>query len=280
MSRREDREADPKRRPSRFDREPSPKRSRRDEKSVAERASSHTNAGPREHVEQDNKIHQLLQDPLPLEAPPSLNPRACRFRGLFIVEGCKDQHLKQSDRTTTNSSRRDDGSSRRRDGDTAAWRHDGFFEMELNPKLPPPPPPPSPTDRKRPAFREHKVPTGNQDLPLRSKADAVGPNSSTDRPGKRKEDRSRNSGNWERHERWSNRRDNSRDGLPLRWRFGSGTKDMGRDSYNGRQGFSHTVNNNTKVEKWKHDLLDEANRSSSPKNEEDRIAKIDALLAS
>ncbi|KAK4793667.1 hypothetical protein SAY86_024102 [Trapa natans] len=223
MSRREDREADPKRRPSRFDREPSPKRSRRDEKSVAERASSHTNAGPREHVEQDNKIHQLLQDPLPLEAPPNR----------LSSKDAKDQHLKQSDRTTTNSSRRDDGSSRRRDGDTGAWRHDGFFEMD-----------------------------------------------STDRPGKRKEDRSRNSGNWERHERWSNRRDNSRDGLPLRWRFGSGTKDMGRDSYNGRQGFSHTVNNNTKVEKWKHDLLDEANRSSSPKNEEDRIAKIEVLLAS
>ncbi|CAA2999701.1 Hypothetical predicted protein [Olea europaea subsp. europaea] len=35
-----------------------------------------------------------------------------------------------------------------------------------------------------------------------------------------------------------------------------------------------------RVEKWKHDLYEESNRSPTPKNEEDQIAKIEALLAS
>ncbi|KAK9109750.1 hypothetical protein Sjap_017810 [Stephania japonica] len=35
-----------------------------------------------------------------------------------------------------------------------------------------------------------------------------------------------------------------------------------------------------RAEKWKHDMFDEANRSPTPKNEDDQIAKIEALLAS
>lgn len=146
--------------------------------------------------------------------------------------------------------------------------------MEANPNLPPPP-----ADRKRPAFREQKVSAGNQDALHKSKVNAVGPNS-TSHPGERKEDRSRYSNHWERPERWPSRRDDSRGGFPPRSRFVGGTRSMGRDTYNGRQGYSGSGNNNTKVEKWKHDLFDEANRSPSPKNEEDKIAKIEALLAS
>ena len=37
---------------------------------------------------------------------------------------------------------------------------------------------------------------------------------------------------------------------------------------------------NREAEKWKHDLFDEGNRSSPPKNEEEEIAKLEALLAS
>lgn len=34
------------------------------------------------------------------------------------------------------------------------------------------------------------------------------------------------------------------------------------------------------AERWKHDLFDEGNRSPTPKNEEDEIAKVEALLSS
>ncbi|OWM64785.1 pre-mRNA-splicing factor ATP-dependent RNA helicase PRP16 [Punica granatum] len=335
MSRREDRDSDPKRRRSRFDREPSPKRSRRDGKSMTGREPSDRNAGPREHVEQDEKHRRRLQDPLPLEAPPSTNAKVdseptskeSPKKGHGNSEGTKpssgptevprsrsyfqhderniagsggrsssrrstsdrgwwkdtrDQHVKASDRTMTNDSRRDDG-SRRGDDDASVWRHDGFYEMEANPN--PPHPPPALGARKRPAFREQKVPTEAQDV-HKSKTEAVGP-TSTGYSNERKEGRSRYSNHRERPERTfardsarPNRREDLREGFVPRERFGGGNKNRGRDTSNGRQGYSRSGNNDVRIEKWKHDLFDEANRSPSPKNEEDRIAKIEALLAS
>lgn len=190
----------------------------------------------------------------------------------------KDQHAKASDRN--DDSRRDDG-SRRRDGDASVWRHDGFFEMEANPNRRPPP-----AARKRPAFREQKAPAEAEDVLHKSKEDAGGPGG-PGHLGERKEDRERYSSHWERPERTfaresmrSNRRDDSRGGFSPRERFIGGNRNMGRDKYNGRQGYSRSGGNHTPVEKWKHDLFDEANRSPSPKNEEERIAKIEALLAS
>ncbi|KAF5733205.1 hypothetical protein HS088_TW17G00745 [Tripterygium wilfordii] len=53
--------------------------------------------------------------------------------------------------------------------------------------------------------------------------------------------------------------------------------DRGRDRYGGKQGYHSS---NGRVEKWKHDLFHEANRSPTLKNEENQIAKVEALLAS
>ncbi|OMO63377.1 hypothetical protein COLO4_32516 [Corchorus olitorius] len=67
MSRREGRDSDSRRHRSRFDREPSPKRSRRDGKPETERLVSNADVGDREP--QDEKQRRRLQDALPLEAP-------------------------------------------------------------------------------------------------------------------------------------------------------------------------------------------------------------------
>ncbi|XVF01390.1 hypothetical protein REPUB_Repub04eG0084300 [Reevesia pubescens] len=67
MSRREGRDSDSRRHRSRFDREPSPKRSRRDGKPETERLVS--NADVRDRVDQDEKQGRRLQDALPLEVP-------------------------------------------------------------------------------------------------------------------------------------------------------------------------------------------------------------------
>eukprot|EP00249_Psilotum_nudum_P015542 c25383_g1_i1 orf=306-1370(+) len=54
----------------------------------------------------------------------------------------------------------------------------------------------------------------------------------------------------------------------------------GRDRWGRRfDGNARGSQSNQVVEKWKHDMFDEANRSPTPKNEEDHIAKIEALLA-
>ncbi|MCL7040714.1 hypothetical protein MKW94_028783, partial [Papaver nudicaule] len=42
----------------------------------------------------------------------------------------------------------------------------------------------------------------------------------------------------------------------------------------------HSQTNSFKAEKWKHDLYDEANKSPTAKNEEEQIAKVQALLSS
>ncbi|XP_076914827.1 uncharacterized protein LOC143573956 [Bidens hawaiensis] len=51
-------------------------------------------------------------------------------------------------------------------------------------------------------------------------------------------------------------------------------------SFRGRDGFNERRQGGGRVEKWKHDLYDEANKSPTSKNEEDQIAKVEALLAS
>lgn len=57
---------------------------------------------------------------------------------------------------------------------------------------------------------------------------------------------------------------------------GSTGHDRARDGTYHRQGHQVT----SLSDKWKHDMFSEANRSPTPKNEEDQIAKVEALLAS
>ena len=64
----------------------------------------------------------------------------------------------------------------------------------------------------------------------------------------------------------------------FRERCGSGgTNYKERERFSGRQGYHP---GGTRAEKWKHDMFGEANRSPTTKNEEDQIAKVEALLAS
>lgn len=154
------------------------------------------------------------------------------------------------------------------------WRHDGYFRMEANPK---------PSTRKRPAFREQKAPAdpGKTD---KAASNAATPNTQDRAVASEKRDERRfNSKLTDRPERppaWNRElakgeaaRSDSRDrycGVSSRYR--------GSERFNPRQGYYRT--DGGRVEKWKHDLYDEANKSPNPKNEEDQISKIEALLAS
>lgn len=63
--------------------------------------------------------------------------------------------------------------------------------------------------------------------------------------------------------------------------FGGGGGDYRRrDRFEGRQEYQHPRGTTTRGEKWTHDLFQDANRSPTRKDEEDQIAKVEALLAS
>ncbi|KAK6136933.1 hypothetical protein DH2020_029321 [Rehmannia glutinosa] len=311
MSRREDRSSDAKRHRSRFDREPSPKRSRRDDKLEPERPPTNTKLD--KDRDGDQKHHRRLQDPLPLEAPlahdskvesrtvtkesenktngpqegtkissdPAKVPQSRSYfqhddRGSaghngrsFVRRTEKEygwwRHSKEQQnggaefKTVASDARRNHEKARDGRDDNHVWRHDGFFQMEANQK---------PPTRKRPSFREQKVSAD----PEKEKTDKTIADPMTK---KRQEDHAVESGRRDerRPERSFARESNSRDG-----HGGGGSRYRGRESYTARQGYRPTGGG--RVEKWKHDLYNEANRSPSPKNEEDQISKIEALLAS
>lgn len=103
----------------------------------------------------------------------------------------------------------------------------------------------------------------------------------------RREERGRNSRHSDRVEkssigdRFPDRGEAERGGYPYRQRHGSGGR--GRGNYRGRDRFDARQDyrpSNTRGDKWTHDLFQDANRSPTPKDEEDQIAKVEALLAS
>ncbi|KAF8410220.1 hypothetical protein HHK36_002743 [Tetracentron sinense] len=165
--------------------------------------------------------------------------------------------------------------------DNSIWRHDGFFQLEADA------PPPA---RKRPAFREKKVPVDPENSSI-AVSESIRP-SHLDRPlsgNERREERggrySRDLGRLDRPltgERAPPRRgEEQRVGFPSRERSSGGSGFRGRERLIGRHGERNQYSSTPhfRVEKWKHDLFDEANRSPTPKNEEDQIAKVEALLA-
>lgn len=176
------------------------------------------------------------------------------------------------------------GSSDRRPRDDKAqerlsnnvWRHGGFHELESEA--------PQPAVRKRPAFSEKKLP------PVEDATGAdVHANDHPNQPDQSRNSDSRkpeNRGNQDLHGLEELNRQysepegrNMRDERRASFRFGSGTR--GRERYDRRYNRfdrNHDRTVGPRVEKWKHDLFDEANRSPS-KNDEDQIAKIEALLA-
>lgn len=192
----------------------------------------------------------------------------------------RDSKEQQSDRATDktepNTTQRKDEKTKDNREDTRAWRHDGYFEMEANPK---------PPLRRRPSFKEQKIPA-DEDEKKKAAIDSVVTNPQ-DRPidSGRRNDRgysSRYSDKPERPfagERGLNRSQPWRGNYSSRDTTNASNRNGGRDRFNtSRQGYR--PQSGGRVEKWKHDLYDEANRSPTPKNEEDQISKIEALLGS
>ncbi|KAK9129680.1 hypothetical protein Sjap_010167 [Stephania japonica] len=336
MPRREGRDYDSNRTHSKFDREPSPKRSRRDDKPVTERTSSgNRETGTVDRVDQDQKRRRRLQDPLPLEAHvepeskvPSVGSRALNNTVDEQIDGVKHssdptkvprsrsffQHDERDiagqdgrsfNRRATSergwwkdhkdqSGDRDGGSKidarhGRRDpnnqvrgSENEAWRHDGFYELEANA---------APPARKRPAFREKKPEPEIGNASGVTGAESGRPS----QPGRQAPEnttREKKEGRYplesDRIEKPSigdhashYRGERQRVGFPSRDRFTGNDGSRGRDRFNGRNGERNQYRPPTvRAEKWKHDMFDEANRSPTPKNEDDQIAKIEALLAS
>ncbi|XP_062089405.1 uncharacterized protein LOC133795934 isoform X2 [Humulus lupulus] len=328
MSRR-DRESDSKRHRSRFDREPSPKRSRRDGKPVPERLPSSDSLDIKNITEQGQKHHRSLQERSPLKAfvptdskpekgalsndidrqpngqhegtklsaGPTDGPRPRSYfqhdeRGNAARVGrssgrnttsergwwrdSRDQHNERTEnRKSTNETwKRDD---RAKGDEKANWRHDRFSEVEAD----------APPARKRPSFREKKIQADSE------QADRAAPetvkSSHLEQPAKenRKEEQGHNTRYFDRTERplagdgAANRREPQRGGFLSRERYRGGGGD---DDHRRRDGFSGGRpvfrGGSHGHDKWKHDLYQEANRSPTPKNEEDQIAKVEALLAS
>ncbi|QHO35898.1 uncharacterized protein DS421_9g279260 [Arachis hypogaea] len=143
------------------------------------------------------------------------------------------------------------------------------------------------TTRRRPAFREKKIPvdSGEVNPATRMVVKAVHTDQSSER-NERKEEKSSNPNHMDRPEkqnaddRLPNRTEARRDGFSSRVRYGANGGNgnyRGRDRFHGRQGYQPTK---TRAEKWKHDLYQEVNKDPTPKNDDDQIAKLEALLAS
>ncbi|GER36913.1 cyclin-related family protein [Striga asiatica] len=273
----------------------SPKRSRRDVKVESERPPPETKSD--RDRDSDQRHHRRLRDPLPLESPLAVNKDTDNR-----VNGPQESTKRTSDQTKVPQSRsyfqhderasggqngrvssyrtdkergwwRDSENSRAeakmprsylndetskdsRDGNHA-WKHDRYFQMEADQK--------PPSRSKRPAFREQKAPL-NPEQTEKTAEQKVQDNNVVE-SGKRDVNRSSARGReFGKYETWSK---NGRD------RY-KGERD--RFSNNRQGGYNQAGGG--RVEKWKHDLYDEANKSPNPKNEEDQISKIEALLAS
>ena len=195
----------------------------------------------------------------------------------FALKGwrdSKDQHDERAaNKTTYNAQRRDEKLQAKQD-DNSVWRHDRFLEKND-----------PPAGKKRPAFQEKKIPVNSEHA---DKAEIETVKSShvdhSVEGSERREERSRNPRPLDRPEKPSagdrlppKRGEAHRDGFLSRERYGGGGGNYrGRDGMNGRQGYGA---GGTRAEKWKHDMYNPED-GPPPKNEDDQIAKLEALLAS
>ncbi|KAL5788079.1 hypothetical protein ACOSP7_005028 [Xanthoceras sorbifolium] len=183
-----------------------------------------------------------------------------------------------AEKRETYGTRDRDEKSQTKGAENNVWHHDGFFKLEADPPAP---------ARKRRAFREEKITLDSENAD-KTAVESVKMNR-TDRT-ERREERGRNSHYSDRVEkpsngdRFPNRGEAERGGYPYRQRHGGngggggGRGDFrGRDRFDGRQEYRSS---GTGGDKWKHDLFQDANRSPTPKDEEDQIAKVEAILAS
>ncbi|GAA0170403.1 hypothetical protein LIER_24671 [Lithospermum erythrorhizon] len=192
-----------------------------------------------------------------------------------INEGPKKHHHRHnSGQSARNFRRREPTDSREHHGERSSRtaeedkvKHHKFSELqsEHNPRA-----------KKWPAFRDQKmdaeaeITAANPPKPNNSQL----PASESD---KKYERECHNYRSWDRRERptTGERGVANRKGKFLSTdRYGD---DNGRDRFAARQG--NRLGGGL-MDKWKHDLFDESNRSPPPKSEEDQIAKVEALLAS
>lgn len=327
------RDSDSRRQRSRFDREPSPKRTRRDGESVTERSSSKLiNV---EAEDQDRKHSRRLQDAAPLDAPlapdgkeeagvvgkdadkktdgnrdgkrhPTNRDEAQQSKLYFQHDergsarhvgrshsrkddsergwfrDSKDQRSERTtDRTALNSNLEKDDKSHARGDDNRAWRHDRFYGRESEGK---------PPSKKRPAFTEQKLPLESKSADKTVSETLKQSQTDYPNPSDRREDRGQDSRRTNRPEKPPVRNGNSNRSSgdayrsnPQRGYFSPRERYVGGDTYRGRENFNRRPGNHpsgARVEKWKHDLYDETNKSPSSKKEEEQIAKVEALLSS
>ncbi|KAI4298558.1 hypothetical protein L6164_032105 [Bauhinia variegata] len=325
MSRREAHNSDSKRRHSRFDREPSPRRSRRDGKQERERATNGANRDSGDHMDRDQKHHHRLNDALPLEVPlkpdskqdagainkdpdrklnshneglkhssdPTDVPRTRYYfqhddRGSARQVGQrvtgergwwkdpKDQHDERVERSNSREQR--DKKLQAKLDDNTFQRKNSFSERKDDPP---------PTTKKRPAFSEKKIPvdTGD-DNPAATETTKSSQVDFSLETNESRQERSSNPHSLDRHEkryaedRRPNKGEAKRDGFSSRGRYGgsSGFSNYReRDRFSGRQGYRPSK---TRIDKWKHDLYQDINNEPIPKNDDDQIAKLEALLSS
>lgn len=264
----------------------SPKRSRRDRQPEADGVL--LSKKDLDGSETDKKPRQSLRDAAPLEPDSQGLTRdddkkhsETTKQAPHPSQGLRSRPYHQHDdrRTTGRGDRRptpDRGSWRgsrdqsnrragddRRDQDKSTWRHDRFREGDDDTK--------GALSRKRPAFREKKIPEESRNDTDRTRTEDA---KDTNLNGRRQNERNWRSNNNERpaamgRDRVWNRDDGSRQS------YRADTEGFNR---NGRSGFHGSW---TKAEKkWDHDLYEEANKSPARANEEEQIAKVEALLSS
>ncbi|KAJ8427836.1 hypothetical protein Cgig2_030099 [Carnegiea gigantea] len=170
------------------------------------------------------------------------------------------------------------------DHENHVWRHDKFTEVEGDS---------NPPAKKRRQFREEKLPIESNPAHniAREPSKATHPVNSTGVSERREErawdrhplERRDHDRGYQRERSFSNNGQAEKTGFPSsRDRFNggdNGSRYRARDRFGGRRGYDSSGTGG-RVEKWKHDLFDDANKSPTAKNEEDPIAKVEALLAS
>ncbi|KAK6120987.1 hypothetical protein DH2020_045275 [Rehmannia glutinosa] len=142
---------------------------------------------------------------------------------------------------------------------------------------------PKPPVHKRPSFREQKIPD-DPEKTNKATADSVMPNPQNHAvDSSRRDKRGEASRRYDKSERQFAGERDLKEAQAWRCNFSSrDDRSGGNNRYRDRDGFTHRQGyrpSGSRVDKWKHDLYNEANRSPTPKNEEDQISKIEALLA-
>ncbi|XP_028767244.1 uncharacterized protein DDB_G0283697 isoform X2 [Neltuma alba] len=332
MSRRERRDSDSRRRHSRFDREPSPRRTKRNERQERERdrrerdkvisSVNHEN-GIGNLTDRDQKHRHELHVALPPEAPSARDPKQEARAGNKdtdkkpkVYNGApkrpsnptevprSSSYFQHDERSSTGHVRRGSGrmatergwwkdlreqlieketshrreqrdeKSRAKPDDHTSLRKDALSERIYDPP---------PTTKKRPAFRERKIPADHEHA--KPVATETAKSNQTDHPlerNERREEKRYNPRHLDRPDkqqyagdRAPNKNEARRDVFLSRGRYNGNYG--GRDRFHGREDFHFSK---TGVDKWKHDLYQEASKDPVPKNEDDQIAKLEALLAS